>query len=115
MKTIEQKNVEAVTTFIESLWKQDELDRTDQFFAKQLVEAFTERHYALDEIIAQGEKVVARVLITGTHTGMFAGHTPTGKTVKVTQFREFHVVDGKIAGHHGWFDTGTLLLQIQGS
>ncbi|MFC5651986.1 ester cyclase [Paenibacillus solisilvae] len=113
MKTVEQKNVEAVTAFIEVLWNQGDLDRTDQFFAEQIAEAFTDRHYAVDEILAQGEKVVARVMITGTHTGMFAGHAPTGKSVKITQFREFHVVDGKIAGHHGWFDTGTLLPQIQ--
>jgi predicted ester cyclase len=113
MKPIEQKNVEAVTAFIEDLSNQSELDRTDQFFAKQIGEAFTNRNYAVDEILAQGEKVTARILITGTHTGTFAGNSPTGKSVKVTQFREFRVVDGEIVEHRGWFDSGTLLPQIQ--
>lgn len=113
MKTMEQRNVEAVTAFIEDASNRSELDRTEQFFAEQLVEAFTDRHFAVDEFLAQGEKVTARILITGTHTGMFAGNAPTGKSVTITQFREFRVVDGKIAEQHGWFDTGTLLPQIQ--
>jgi len=113
MKTIEQKNIETVTAFIEALPNPSDLDHTDQFFVKQLGEAFADKHYALEETIAQGEKVIARIVITGTHKGTFAGHSPTGKSVKLTQFREFRVVDDKIVEHHGWFDTGTLLPQIQ--
>ncbi len=57
MKTIEQKNVEAVTAFIEDSANHSELHHTDQFFAQQIGEAFTDRYYAVDEILAQGEKV----------------------------------------------------------
>lgn len=113
MKTVGQKNVEIVTAFIEAAENRSELDRTEQFFAEQLGEAFTDRHYAVGEILAQGEKVTARIIITGTHQGAFAGKAPTGKSVKITQFREFRVVDGRIAEHCGWFDTGTLLPQLQ--
>jgi predicted ester cyclase len=113
MKTIEQRNVDTVTAFIEALWHQGDLERTDQFFAGQIAEAFTDRHYEVDEILALGEKVVARIVLTGTHTGTFAGNPPTGKSVRITQFREFRVVDGRIAERFVWFDTGTLLPQIQ--
>ncbi|WP_010502921.1 ester cyclase [Paenibacillus elgii] len=113
MKTVEQKNIEIVTAFIEATENRSELDRTEQFFAEQLGEAFADRHYAIDEILAQGEKVTARIAITGTHQGAFAGKAPTGRSVKITQFREFRVVDGQIVEHRGWFDTGTLLPQLQ--
>lgn len=113
MNTMEQKNVEAVTAFIEDRSNQGELDHTDQFFVKQAWEAFTDRQYAIDEILVQGEKVVARILFTGNHTDTFAGNAPTGRSVKITQFREFRVIDGQIAEHRGWIDTGTLLPQIQ--
>ncbi|WP_028609266.1 ester cyclase [Paenibacillus harenae] len=113
MNALERKNVEAVTAFIENEANHGELYRTDQFFAPQITEAFTDRSCAVDEILIQGDKVTARILITGTHTGSFAGNLPTGKAVKVTQFREFRVVDGEIIEHRGWFDTGTLLHQIQ--
>ncbi|WP_199615091.1 ester cyclase [Paenibacillus alkalitolerans] len=113
MNTLEQKNVETVTAFIEDIANQSILEKTDQFFATQIAQAFTDRHYTLDEILVQGEKVIARIFMTGTHTGNFAGNAATNKAVKVTQFREFRVVEGKITEHRGWFDTATLLPQIQ--
>ncbi|MFD0681239.1 MULTISPECIES: ester cyclase [unclassified Paenibacillus] len=112
MNTREQKNGETVTAFIEDIANQSILDRTDQFFAQQIVEAFADRNYTVEEILVQGEKVIARIFMAGTHIGNFAGLAATGKIVKATQFREFRVVDGKIAEHRGWFDTATLLPQI---
>lgn len=113
MKTAEQNNIDTVTAFIGNVSNRGHLDRTDQFFAEQMREAFTDRHYEVDEILAQGEKVVARIIITAAHTGTFAGIAPTGKPVKITQFREFRVADGIVADHSGWFDTGMLLPQLQ--
>ncbi|NOU84646.1 ester cyclase [Paenibacillus sp. LMG 31460] len=113
MKTIEQKNIETVTAFIEAFSNQNDLDCTDQFFSKQIGEAFPDKLYAVEEVIAQGEKVIARIFMTGTHKGTFAGNSPTGNSVKATQFREFRVVDGQIVEHRGWFDTATLLPQIK--
>ncbi|MFD1953155.1 ester cyclase [Paenibacillus thailandensis] len=113
MKTAEQQNAEAVTAFLEDEANRSMVETTDQFFAPQLVEAFTDRRYAVGETFAQGDKVIARIAMTAVHSGPFAGHAPTGKTVKATQFREFRVVNGIIAEHRGWFDTGTLLPQIQ--
>lgn len=113
MKTMEQKNVEAVTAFIEDITNQSILEKTDQFFAPQIAEAFTGRRFTVDEILAQGEKVIARIFMTAVHAGHFAGNAPTGKTLRATQFREFRVIDGSIAEHRGWFDTATLLPQIQ--
>ncbi|MBB6672194.1 ester cyclase [Cohnella nanjingensis] len=113
MTNTEQKNAETVIAFIEELRQRGELEHTDQFFAPQIGEAFSDRQFAVDEIFAQGDKVIARILITGTHTGMFAGHAPTGQSAKITQFREFRLADGRIAEQRAWVDTGTLLPQIQ--
>lgn len=113
MKTMEQRHVETVIAFIEDIANQSILDKSDQFFAPQIVEAFTDRRYTVDEVLVQGDKAIARIFMTAVFSGHFAGHAPTGKTVKATQFREFHVLDGKIAEHRGWFDTATLLPQIQ--
>lgn len=113
MTMLEQKNAEAVTAFIENAANRSLLEMTDQFFAPQIAGAFTERRYAIDEILVQGEKVIARIGLTAVHSGHFAGHAPTGKTVKATLFREFRVIGGDIAEHRGWFDTAALLPQIQ--
>ncbi|MFB5762422.1 ester cyclase [Paenibacillus medicaginis] len=113
METMEHKNAETVIEFIEDTENWSALEKTDQFFVPQFVEAFTDRRFAVDEIMAQGEKVIAKIFMTALHSGHFAGNAATGKTVTVTQFREFRVVDGKITEHRGWFDTATLLPQIQ--
>ncbi len=112
MKSTDQNNIEAVTAFIESL-SQANLDRTEQFFSGQIEEAFPDRQYAVDEIMAQGEKVVARLVMTATHQGTFAGIAPTGRAVKTTQFREYRVTDGQVAEQFVWFDTGLLMMQLQ--
>lgn len=113
MNTTEQTNAAAVTAFIEDIANSGLLEKTDQFFAPQMTEAFTDRRYSVDEILVQGEKAIARIFMTAVHSGHFVGNAPTGKTVKATQFREFRLIDGKIAEHRGWFDTATLLPQIQ--
>ncbi|MFK7697065.1 ester cyclase [Paenibacillus sp. HJGM_3] len=112
MNTLEQ-HTHAVSAFIEALWNQGELEVTEQFFVSQLREAFTDRRCEVEDLLVQGDKVAARIVITGTHSGTFAGNPPTGRAVRITQFREFRLLDGRVAEHRGWFDTGTLLPQIQ--
>ncbi|MBB6734589.1 ester cyclase [Cohnella zeiphila] len=113
MKTKERQNAETVGAFIEALWNDGKLESTDQFFSGQIGEAFSDRSYELEDVFAEEDKATARIIITGTHTGTFAGHPPTGKTVRITQFREFRFLDGQTVSQRGWFDTGTLLPQLQ--
>jgi predicted ester cyclase len=113
MDVIEQKNMEIVSAFLHDKQNESKINVTDQFFSAQITEAFTERKYEVDEIFVRAEKVIARIVITAVNKGEFAGNKATGKIVKLTQYREFQVIDGKIVSHKGWFDTGTLLPQLQ--
>jgi predicted ester cyclase len=131
MKTMEQKNTETVTAFIEAFWNQNDLDCTDQFlsadyqelsyqskegmkqFSGKIVESYPYKHYTVEEIIAQGEKVIVRMVVKGTNKGMFMGNPPTGNSIDVTLYRQYRVVDGKIVEHRGWIDMVTMWRQIQ--
>ncbi|MGF9911496.1 ester cyclase [Paenibacillus ehimensis] len=131
MKPTEQANVETVTAFIEAFWNQSDLDCTDRFlsddyqelayeskeglkqFAAKILEAFPDKSYIVEEVIAQGEKVLVRMTVKGTHTGMFFGTSPTGNTIDVTLYRQYRVVDGKIAEHRGWIDMVTMWRQLE--
>jgi len=133
MKTIEQNNVETVNQFIEAFWNQSELDSVDRFlsddyqelayqskeglkkFAATILEAFPDKRYTVEEIIGQGDRVLVRMTVKGTHQGMFFGTAPTGNTIDVTLYRQYRVVDGKIAEHRGWIDMVTMWSQIRGS
>jgi len=113
MTNKERNNAEAVKAFIEDPANRELLERTEQFFAGQWPEAFEDRQYAAEEILVQGDKAVARIAMTGTHVGAFAGIEATGRAIQATQFREFRLEDGRILEHSGWFDTGLLLPQLQ--
>ena len=67
---------------------------------KQLVTmffaAFPDIHFTAEDIIAEGDLVVQRLISTGTHQGAFMGVPPTGKSLTVTAIEIFRIADGKI-------------------
>lgn len=66
----------------------------------------------IQDLIAENDKVVARVLMTGTHTGDFYGIPATGKHVEFTGVFIVRIVNGKIVEHWGEEDSYSLLLQL---
>ena len=54
------------------------LEEGKQLFAK-MWRAFPDHYEIVDDMIAEGDKVVARVRWTGTHKGEFQGIAPTGR------------------------------------
>ena len=62
------------------------LHGTEEF--KQLlsvyITAFPDAHFTVEDEIAEGERVVIRWTVTGTHKGELQGIAPTGKHVTVT-------------------------------
>jgi steroid delta-isomerase-like uncharacterized protein len=69
-------------------------------------------HTEIQDLIAEGDKVVARVLMTGTHTGNFYGIPATGKRVEFTGVFIARIENGKIVEHWGEEDSYGLLLQL---
>jgi steroid delta-isomerase-like uncharacterized protein len=51
----------------------------------------------VEELVAEGDKVMSRVALRGTHGGDLGGMPPTGKTFTVSAFTVFRIVDGRIA------------------
>jgi predicted ester cyclase len=66
----------------------------------------------IQELIAEGDKVVARVIMTGTHTGDFYGIPATGRRVEFTGIYIVRIADGKIVEHWGEEDSVSLLQQL---
>ena len=47
----------------------------------RLHRAFPDLHITVEDLIAEGDKVVARNTVTGTHQGEYMGLPPTGKSI----------------------------------
>jgi len=58
--------------------------------------AFPDLHRAIEDMVAEGDKVVVRLTVTGTHKGDFQGIAPTGKQATVTVIAILRIVGGKI-------------------
>ena len=69
-------------------------------------------HTAIEDLIAEGDKVVARVRITGTHTGDFYGIPPTGKHIDISGIYIVRIADGKIMEHWGEENGSEVLRQL---
>ena len=69
-------------------------------------------HLAIDDLFAEGDRVVFRVTIRGTHQGAFMGAAPTGKQITATAVDIARLADGRIVEHWGQMDTLDLMQQL---
>jgi predicted ester cyclase len=65
-----------------------------------------------EDLVAEGDKVVARVSVSGTHRGEMLGLAPTGKRIRTSGIEVFRIEDGKMAEHWATFDVLGMLRQI---
>lgn len=62
----------------------------------QAQEVFSNQYKNIDDIFADGDKVVVRWTTEAIHTGNFKGIPPTNKKVKYSGIDIYRLVDGKI-------------------
>ena len=81
-------------------------------FSRMFYKAFPDGQHTVDDLIAEGDKVAARLTARGTHQGEFQGVSPTGKPIAFTGMRVFRFINGKIAEEWANLDMLGLLQQI---
>jgi steroid delta-isomerase-like uncharacterized protein len=79
---------------------------------QMLTSAFPDLHTTVDDMIAEGDKVVARTTLNGTHQGPLWGIAPTGKRVSQQQIHIMCLQDGKVAEHRAMRDDLGLMQQL---
>jgi len=127
-----EQNKNILRRMIDEGFNQGQVDVLDSLLAPDLVEhqfglqstvegqkkdiqflhtAFPDFHLTIEEIIADGDKVWARMIAQGTNLGGFMG-PPNGKPFKITVFDVCRIKDGKIIEHWGSPDRFALLAQL---
>jgi steroid delta-isomerase-like uncharacterized protein len=75
--------------------------------------AMPDYHISNEDLIAEGDRVVARFTMTGTHTGAeFLGLPPSGRQITMTGISIFRLANGKIVEHWANEDALGLLQQL---
>jgi predicted ester cyclase len=77
-----------------------------------LLRAFPDLHVAVEDVIAEGDKVVCRDTVTGTHQGEYKGLQPTGKSVTYNEIFILRFADGRIAEIWGVVDVFSQMQQL---
>ena len=111
-KKIVRKSIEVINTqelsSIEKMVAPDFIDHTRQMqgpeglkqFLSMIFRSFPDFHLAMEDMIAEGDKVWVRLTITATHTSEFYGLAPTGNKFTEPSVWIYRIVNGKIA--EGW-------------
>ncbi len=76
--------------------------------------AFETGKFEVDDLVADGDQVCARVRATGTHRGEFMGVPATGRTIEVGVADFLRIENGRVVEHWGVMDTGALMQQLTG-
>lgn len=74
--------------------------------------AFPDLHYTLEDVIAEGDRVVQRATASGTMKGEFLGMPATGKSATWSEIHIVRVQDGKIVEHWASVDQLGMLQQL---
>ena len=129
------ENKTLVRRYYEEVVSTGTLDEVGQFISPDYVEVHDNTRYAVglegvrehirgvrqtypdlrltvEQQIAEGEWVVTRVTMHGTHQGEWQGIKPTGKPVAVTAVNIDRVVGGRIVEHGGAANLLGPLLEI---
>ena len=75
--------------------------------------AFPDLRFTVEQMIVNGDQVVTRTTMQGTHKNSFMGIDPTDKQVTVSGFDIFRVADGVVAERWGTLDGLTLMQQME--
>jgi steroid delta-isomerase-like uncharacterized protein len=78
-----------------------------------LYRAFPDLHVAVEDLVAEGDRVVCRNVVTGTNHGAYLGRPPTGKPVRYNEIFIFRFnADGRVAESWGVVDVLAQMRQL---
>lgn len=129
------QNKELVREITEVVWNRRGLDRIAEFYAldfvgdyrpyalreghegiRAMVEgawtAFPDYHEEVHELIAEGDRVVLHLTISGTQQGQWGPLPPTGKRVQFDEIVILQIRDGKVLRQRGVVDNLSALRQL---
>ncbi|MBI3761607.1 MAG: ester cyclase [Chloroflexi bacterium] len=120
MSTREAQNKDLVRSFVEEIFNKSNLAVLDQFVTADIADhkppfpglppgiegsrqvfaafhaAFPDARVTIEDMVAEGDRIVWRWTFSGTNQGSLMGMPPTGKPVTFTGIDIFRMADGKI-------------------
>lgn len=83
-----------------------------KLIGQAITAGFPDVQVTVEDLLADGDKVIERTTARATHTGEFNGIPPTGKPVTWTEIHIYRMEDGQIAELWSEVDLLGLLVQL---
>jgi predicted ester cyclase len=121
---VSDENKAVVRRMVDEVMNAGRLEAIDDLYAPRLAPAakrwiapflasFPDTHMDVVDLIAEGDKVVARFKCSGTHLGEWQGHAPSGRRFEgIDEVYIFRLRDGQIVHAWGLEDTLKRLEQL---
>ena len=77
-----------------------------------LLPAFPDMELPLEDFVAEGEKVLVRLRVRGTHTGAFGDMPATGRAIDIGVLDLVQIRDGVLVEHWALLDNLGMLKQL---
>jgi predicted ester cyclase len=81
-------------------------------YRRAVMTAFPDQTSEIQDIVAEGDKVSARLLLRGTHSADYAGVKVTGRKVAVQVYETVRIENGKVAERWCLLDRASLMQQL---
>jgi steroid delta-isomerase-like uncharacterized protein len=131
-----EQNKALVREMVEEIFNRGNMSRADEFLSPDFVEheelppgipqgregvkqltammrnAFPDFKATIEDLIAEGDKVVIRMSWSGTQKGQFMGVPPTGKSVSFGVIDIIRIAGGKFVEHWGQMDSMGMMQQL---
>ena len=130
-----EQNKRLMREITDVIWNGRGLDRIPEFYAPDFVgdyrpyglreghagvramvegawTAFPDYHEEVHEFIAEGDRVVLHLTISGTQLGQWGPLPPTGKRAEFDEIVILRIRDGKVVGQRGVVDNLSALRQL---
>lgn len=130
-----QENKALVRRFIDEVQSRGNIDALDEFCAPDFVnysappgmpsncegvkhvtamfrQAFPDSYFTIEDMVAEGDKVVTRKTFHGSHKGEFMGIPPTGKQVSIGLIDIVRIAGGQVVEHWSIGDNLGMMQQL---
>ncbi|MSQ32084.1 MAG: hypothetical protein EXR59_02450 [Dehalococcoidia bacterium] len=119
-----EANKAIVKRYFEEIWSKGNVELVDELTgypkerADRLKEGVTRMHisfpdikYTVQELVAEGDKIMSYWTAEGTHKGEYRGIPATGKHITYRGFDLYRLSGGRIVERFGGFNDDLMLLQ----
>jgi predicted ester cyclase len=121
----------AVIHEFNSAWNSHRFERAGEFYADpflhngmrrdiasfhtqniNLISAFPDWHWEIEHVVAEGDLACVLYTITGTHSGVYEGIQPTGRTFRTSELAHYRITGARIVESWYLYDNADLKRQL---